>query len=740
MFKNIPELLWKCLAWLGVGILALTLWVLFVYFYLKPKLPPVEGLYEYRPRESMVVWSEDGKILGEFGIEKRRFVPLEQIPKSVVQAVLAIEDSRFYHHKGVDYIGLLRATWSNLYQVKGQGASTITMQLVRNVYLSTEKTLTRKMVELLMALKLEEELSKEKILEIYLNQIYLGQRAYGFASAAQVYFNKPLEKVSIAESAMLAGLPKAPSAYNPVVNPGRAKIRQEYIISRMEDLGYISAQQAIQAKQQAISHSQRPSHLKQNMADYVNELARQMVYSIYGEDIYTHGLKVYTSINYSWQEAAFQSLRTGLFDYEARRPYSGPEHYVDLPKNTEDLPRVLTKVGRQFPDKAEMITAVVSEVTRTKIKAYRPNQELIELVGDGLKQAKTVLAKPDSEGNNVLRPGAVIRVLHHANGNWYLTQLPKVNGAFIALDPQTGGIKSLVGGFDFQKSKFNHAIQAWRQPGSSIKPFIYSAAIEKGYYGGSLISDTPLRLDSKQTGGEPWSPQNYDRQFLGDIPLSVALAKSRNIPTVRLLQQVGLSEARNWLTKFGFELEKHPQNYTLALGTGSVTPLEMAVAYSVVANGGYLLTPYLITKIEDVDGNILFERIAEDLSPANRVISAENAFIMSELLHEVTRSGTAASAPALLARADLYGKTGTTNDSKDAWFAGFHPSLTGVSWVGFEIPQSLGERETGGGLSLPIWINFMKTALRGVPNAYYSPPQGMVQVGGHWAQSDRVSQ
>ena len=695
-----------------------------------PNLPDISDLADYRPKLPLRVYSAEGALLGEFGEERRNLTPIGDIPKVMKDAVLAIEDARFFQHGGVDYKGVLRAGLANLGRVKSQGASTITMQVARNVYLSSEKTFTRKIYEILLTFKLEHMLSKDQILEIYMNQIYLGNRAYGFAAASEAYFGKPLKSISIAEAAMLAGLPKAPSAYNPISNPKRARIRQQYIIERMEENGFITAQQAAEAKKEDLRIRTGPDTTRVH-AEYVAEMVRQLIFGQYGNEAYTRGLNVYTTLNAAEQEAAYAALRRGIMDYERRQHYRGPEKFVTLPVVAQEVEDAIDDALANHPDNGDVLSAVVLEATARKIVAARANGDTLEITGDGLKPAQSGLS--DKAPPNIkIRRGAIIRVVKTPKNTWEITQLPEVEGAFVALDPRNGSIRALVGGFDFDKNKFNHVTQAWRQPGSSFKPFIYSAALEKGFTPATVINDAPLFFDAGVTGGQPWEPKNYDGKYDGPMTMRTGLAKSKNMISIRILQAVGPKTAQEWVGRFGFDPEKHPPYLTMALGAGSVTPLQMASAYSVFANGGYRINPWLIAKVTDHKGRVISETPATATSENPRAIEARNAFIMSSLLQEVTRTGTAAKAQATLKRPDLYGKTGTTNDSVDAWFAGFQPSIAAITWIGYDTPRNLGSRETGGVLSLPVWISFMQQALKGVPVMEPTVPPGVVNVGGEW--------
>lgn len=695
-----------------------------------PNLPDVADLADYRPKLPLRVLTADGQLIGEFGEERRNLLTFKEIPEVMKQAVLAIEDARFFEHSGVDYKGMVRAALANLGQAKSQGASTITMQVARNVYLSAEKSYTRKIYEVLLTFKLEHMLTKEQILEIYMNQIFLGQRAYGFAAAAQTYFGKPLKEVTIAEAAMLAGLPKAPSAYNPISNPKRARIRQQYIIDRMLENGFISEEQALQAKNEELKL--RPAHSQSKVhAEYVAEMVRQAMVAQYGEGAYTRGLIVTTSLQSGEQEAAYRAVRQGVLDYERRQQYRGPEHFIELPKEKAARDEAIDEVLNEYTDNDDLLSAVVLEASPRKVVAVRQDGDPFEISGEGLRPAQSGLS--DKAGPKTrIRKGAVIRVLNSTPSGWRITQLPEVESAFVAMDPRNGRVRALVGGFDFQKSKFNHVTQAWRQPGSSFKPIIYSAALEKGVTPATVVNDAPLFFSAAETGGKPWEPKNYDGKFEGPMSIRRALAKSKNMVSIRVLQLVGTNSAQQWATRFGFEADKHPPYLTMALGAGTVTPMQMADAYSVFANGGYRIVPTLITKVVEQKGRVLFQAPSTPPDETQRAIDPRNAFVMSSLLQEITRSGTAARAQATLKRPDLYGKTGTTNDSMDAWFVGFQPTIVAAAWVGYDTPRNLGSRETGGGLSLPIWIDYMSEALKGVPVEEIQPPPGVIRVGSEW--------
>jgi penicillin-binding protein 1A len=694
-----------------------------------PNLPDVKGLTDYRPKMPLRVYSADNILIGEFGEEKRNFMRIAEIPQVMRDAVLAIEDARFYRHGGVDYLGVLRAGLANFGEARSQGASTITMQVARNFYLPTEKTMTRKIYEILLALKIESLLTKDQILELYMNQIYLGQRAYGFAAACETYFGKPLKDITIAEAAMLAGLPKAPSAYNPVRNPRRATIRQQYIIDRMAENGFISEEQRKQAKAEPLKYRNKPPIPVH--AEYAAEAARLLMHEQYGADAYTRGLNVYTSIDAREQEAAFKALRKGLLDFDRRQAWRGPDTYIELPSDPKLVDVRIAEALEDHPDSEDMRAAVVTQAEPKRIVAVLQSGEQLEVGAEGLRAVGNALTDKASPKHQIRR-GAIIRVSKDKQGKWSVLQMPEVQGAFVSLDPRTGLIRAMVGGFDFNRNKFNHVTQAWRQPGSSFKPFIYSAALERGFTPATMVQDAPLFFDAGTTGSQAWEPKNYDGKFDGPMSLRRGLAKSKNMVSIRVLRSVGAGYAQEWVTRFGFDAEKHPAYLTMALGAGSVTPLQMADAYAVFANGGYRVNPTLVTRVTDSRGALLAQHRPAVLDESMRAIDARNAFVMSSLLQEITRSGTAARAQAALKRPDLYGKTGTTNDSMDAWFAGYQPRNVAVVWIGYDQPRKLGDKETGGGLALPVWIDFMGTALKGIPVEEPAPPEGVVNIGGEW--------
>lgn len=714
-----------CLAVLGVASLAVA--AAFAW----PKLPSLEALTDYKPRIPLRVYTADGTLIGEFGEERRTYIPIKEVPEPLKHAILSAEDDRFFEHSGVDFSGLIRATLLNLMGgSKRQGGSTITMQVARNFYLSREKTISRKLYEILLALKIEHSLSKDQILEVYINQIYLGQRAYGFASAAQTYFARDLSQLGVADYAMLAGLPKAPSAYNPVANPQRAALRQQYVLRRMRELGYLAEdayQQATKAQLKLAIGKNALLVTSMPHAEYVAEMARQMAFDQFKEEAYTRGIRVVTTILKADQEAAYGALRRNILAYEQRHSYRGAEDYVDIsgePLQNEDI---LGELLDNYPDLDEMKPGIVLEASKKLLKVYIRGGNIIELSGEALRFPAAMLAD-SAPAQKRLRAGAIVRLIKSAKG-WQITQAPEVEGAFVSLDPRNGAVRALVGGFDFNRNKFNHVTQAWRQAGSSFKPFVFSAAIDKGFTPGSVFDDAPLSFSSEETGSKDWSPQNYDGKYEGPMSLRTALAKSKNMVSIRVLQAIGTRYAQDYIaSRFGFDGAKIPPYLTMALGAGSVTPWQMASAYSAFANGGYRIQPYLVSEMQDSDGKVLAKMTPVVVGEqAERVLDPRNAFLMDLMMKDVVRRGTAAKALSL-GRSDLAGKTGTTNEYVDAWFCGYQPTLVGISWIGFDQPKKLGSGETGGTLALPVWIDYMKVALKGVPEQFMSVPTGLLRV------------
>ncbi|KUZ96986.1 penicillin-binding protein [Burkholderia ubonensis] len=693
-----------------------------------PNMPSLDALTDYRPKVPLRIYTSDHVLIGEFGEERRDIVHFRDVPDSLKKAILAIEDARFYDHGGVDLTGIFRAGIVALTNGHAtQGASTITMQVARNFFLSSEKTYTRKIYEMLLAYKIERALTKDQILEVYMNQIYLGQRAYGFASAARVYFGKDLKDITLAEAAMLAGLPKAPSAYNPVVNPKRAKVRQEYILQRMLELNFITREQYGEAIAQPLVVKGAGREFSVH-AEYVAEMVRQMMYAQYREETYTRGFNVITTVDSADQQVAYGALRKGIMDYERRHGYRGPEGFIELPAGADDREQAIDDALLEHPDNGELIAAVVTDAGPRQITVAFIDGSSATLEGDNLRFAAGALSA-NAQPNRRIRPGAIVRVVKNDAGAWTITQLPQIEGAFISIVPQDGAIRSLVGGFDYNKNKFNHVTQAWRQPGSSFKPFIYSASLDKGLGPATIINDGPLYFSAAETGGQPWEPKNYGGGFDGPMSMRTALQRSRNLVSIRILNHIGTKYAQQYITRFGFDADRHPAYLPMALGAGLVTPLQMAGAYSVFANGGFRVNPYLIAEVTDPNGVVVARAqplVADQNAP--RAIDARNAYVMNSLLQSVAQRGTGAKSN-VLKRTDLAGKTGTTNDSHDAWFAGYQHTLAAIAWIGYDNPRSLGDRETGGGLSLPVWIDYMGAALKGVPEFKPTMPDGVETLG-----------
>ncbi|GJJ02184.1 penicillin-binding protein 1A [Duganella rhizosphaerae] len=701
----------------------------YMLLYVAPNLPSLEVITDYRPKIPLRIYTADNALIGEFGEEHRDFVPIKDIPEMMKKSVLAIEDKRFYEHNGIDWRRALGAARANLGGAMRQGGSTITMQVARNFFLTREKFYGRKLNEVMLAFKIEAALSKEQILELYMNQIYLGQRSFGFGAASQVYFGKSLKNLDIAEMAMLAGLPQNPARHNPAVNPKRAKQRQHVVLKSMRDLNYITEDQYQKALHETLHVSHRGQEFDTH-AEYVAELARQVVYAQFKEDSYTKGISVYTTILKADQNAAYESVRRNVLNYDQRHGYRGPEAFITLPAGEEERDDAIEEALQRRPGSDRLIPAVVLEAGAKSVKVQNPFGEEIVISGDGLRLAANALTDKAKDAVR-LRPGAVIRIMQEKHG-WSITQVPQVAAAFVSIDSVSGAYHAMVGGFDYNLQKFNHVTQAWRQPGSSIKPFVYSAALEKGFSPATLINDVPLDLTGAETGNEAWSPKNDDGKFDGPITMRTALAESKNVASVRILRSITVPYAHNYLGKFGFDLAKHPKNLTMALGTGSVTPAQLVGAYSVFANGGYTVEPYLIAKIVDGSGKIISEAKPRTTLPDDaRVIDPRNAFVTDGMLRQVTRTGTGA-AVARLGRPDLAGKTGTSSDAVDGWFAGYGGGIVAVSWMGYDDSKSLGGKEFGSSVALPIWIDYMKVALQNRPAQERQVPAGLTQVDGEW--------
>ncbi len=785
-----------------LGGLAVALGAGGLYLYLTPKLPSAETLRDVRLQVPLRVLTRDGKVIAEFGEQLRTPLERHQIPESLVQAFIAGEDDRFYEHPGVDWEGLVRATLHLLLTgEKGPGGSTITMQVARNFFLGREKTYTRKLNEILLALKIEREFTKDEILELYVNKIFLGHRAYGVGAAAQIYYGRPISELTLAQLAMIAGLPKAPSRFNPVTNPDRGTVRRNYVLRRMHELGYVEDAEYEEARDAPVTAKLR-GLIVEVEAPYVAEMARARMEAAYGEDAYTSGYEVYTTIDGRLQHAANAALRQGLMEYDTRHGYRGPERRVapgeDTPAPEEALAGVPT-VGGVLP---ALVTAVDEDMAAVYARGIGP----LEIPFEGMEWARTYIGanrrgkKPESAAA-VVRAGDVIRVRLTEDG-WIFSQIPEVEGALVSLDPDDGAIVALTGGFDFYRSKFNRVTQAMRQPGSSFKPFIYSAALDHGYTPASIINDAPVVFEDPSLKSA-WRPENYSGKFFGPTRLRVALYKSRNLVSIRLLHDVGIDFALDHIAKFGIDVQRLPRGLSLALGSGEVTPLEVAAGYSVFANGGYAVEPYFIERVLDSNGQVLFATnplvVCRDcdegtagvpvpeIAPASstaptpapatagnvepsggsaatggsgkpegtaaagsaaalprtprrapRALDARNAWLMYSLMRDVIRSGTGRKAR-VLGRDDLAGKTGTTNDQHDAWFSGFNPDVVATAWIGFDDHRPLGRRETGAKAALPIWIAYMKEALKGTRARYVEPPEGIVTVRIDPASGQRAS-
>ncbi|MBC7756835.1 MAG: penicillin-binding protein 1A [Bdellovibrio sp.] len=694
-----------------------------------PTLPSLEALTNYQPKLPLRVYSAEGYLIGEFGEERRAFVKIDDVPKDLKNAVLAIEDRRFYQHHGIDATGVLRAIKNNLLGLGHEGASTITMQVAKNFFSTpgAKRGLVTKVKEALLAMKIEKALNKDQILELYLNQIYLGQRSYGFAAASQVYYSKPINKLTLAECALLAGLPKAPSGYNPYINPKRAIERQHDVLRDMHRYGMINDAQYNQAMQQKLVFKMSKQS-RDFAADYVAEIVRQTLFDQYQESIYSSGMKVYTTIKKANQEAANIAVLQGILEYQRRQGYQKPEKNIDLSQLSADNRKEgLQTALAEFEAYNGFEPAIVTAVSAKSVTVISKKNESIDISGVGLSLLQKNLNEKNPD-NHKIKVGSVVRIIKSQNA-WVIVQLPQVESALVALDPHDGAVTALVGGFDFSRSKFNHVTQAWRQPGSSFKPFVYSAALEKGFTPASIVDDAPLSMTGNEVGsGEDWEPKNFDEHYSGPIRLRTALTKSKNMVSIRVLKKITPRYAQDYVTKFGFLRKDIPAVMSMALGAGSTTPWAMANGYAVFANGGYRITPHLIAKITDNRGNILLEtHYPQAGKDAPRVIDARNAFLMTSIMQDVVTKGTAIKAKSL-GRQDLAGKTGTTNDQHDAWFAGFNPKQVAITWIGYDQPRSLGKDETGGKAALPIWIRYMSTALRGVPDVAYSVPDGVIKV------------
>ncbi len=778
-----------------------------IYWFVVPKLPSIESLREVQLQVPLKIYTKDEKLLSEYGEKRRAPLDINQTPKTLINAVLAAEDDRFYEHYGVDPKGLLRAV-AYLIRTgeKGPGGSTITMQVARNFFLSRERTYLRKLNEILLSFKIERELTKNEILELYLNKIYLGNRSYGFAAAAQVYYGKTLDEMTAAQIAMIAGLPKAPSAYNPIINPERALQRRNYVLSRMHELGSL-ADEEYQTALNTPDDSELHGLRVEVDAPYVAEMVRAELYDRLGEDAYTQGYKVYTTVDSRLQNAANNALRKSLLEYEERHGFRGPEANVDLSQISENDESAYRAVLSDYRSVNKLWPALVVNVEDKAVKVYQSRHGYIKIEWDGLKWARPWNGDGKDPGDepskatDFLKAGDIIRIVKtkESKGDepdiWKLAQAPRVEGALVSLSAHDGSILALVGGFDFEKSKFNRVIQAERQPGSNIKPFNYSAALEKGYTAASLINDAPIVFDDPGLEST-WRPENYSGKVYGPTRLRNALINSRNLVSIRLLRAIGIPYAIEYLQKFGFRRESLPRDLSLSLGSAAITPLELVTGYAVFANGGYKVEPYFIDRVETADGVVIMranplvvcdrcEPDADEGAPpaeqvlltqtnlsgenlpgdniipentallvpvnedpndpalnvngesqaistirqrtAKRIVPAQNIYIMNSILRDVIKLGTAKGA-LVLNRGDIAGKTGTTNDQQDAWFSGFNPDVVATAWVGFDEPQTLGNNEFGGRAALPMWIDYMEEALKGLPEPAIETPPGLVTV------------
>ena len=709
-----------------VAVLALLGYFLFAVY---PNVPKIDAVTDYKPKIPLRIYTADNVLIGEFGEEHRDFVPIAQIPPMMIKAVLAIEDTRFYEHGGIDWVRALGAARANLAGGFRQGGSTITMQVARNFFLSRDKQISRKADEVALSYKIEQALTKDQILELYFNQIFMGQRSYGFASAARAYFGRDLAKLTLGEMAMLAGIPQYPARHNPAVNPRRAKQRQEVVLRRMRDVGYITPAQYANAVAEPMNIASARQQFDTH-AEYVAELVRQEVVAEFKEEAYTRGLSVITTIRKAEQDAAYESVRRNVLAYDQRHGYRGPEAFIDLPADPAEREEAINEALRARPASDGLVPVVVTEVGVKLVKVENLNGDSIAISGAGLRFAAPALAAK-ARASLKLRAGAIVRIAQTGK-DWAIVQVPLVAASFVAIDAKTGEYHALVGGFDFNLQKYNHVTQAWRQPGSAMKPFIYSAAIERGFSPGTQILDEALDMPGENAGAT-WSPRNDDGQYAGQVSMRQALAHSKNVPTWRLLRAIGVAYAHTFIPKFGFTPEKHPRNLTLALGTGAVTPLQLAGAYAVFANGGYQVKPYLIAMVKDAAGNVLAQpKPYAGPDAAMRVLDARNAFIMDSMLRDVTRYGTAAAGGQKLNRTDLAGKTGTTTDAVDGWFAGYGANIVGVAWMGYDEPRSLGGREFGATLALPIWIDYMRVALAGAAVQERATPEGIMRDSDDW--------
>ena len=717
------------LALFGVGLIAIAILVTY------PKLPSLDSLQHYQPKMPLTVYSSDGQVIGLYGEERRNFTKIKDFPKVLKDAVIAAEDKRFYEHWGVDVLGVARALIGNVVSGGVQsGASTITQQVAKNFYLSNERTFSRKFNEALLAYKIEQSMSKDQILELYFNQIYLGQRAYGFAAAAQIYYNKNVKDLTLGEASMLAGLPKAPSAYNPIVNPERAKLRQEYILNNMVEEKMITPQERDEALKEELHYERFVQKIDQN-ALYVAEMVRQEVYEKYGEEAYTQGSKVYTTVNIENQRVATEALRKVLRNFDRGSSYRGAENYLDLSKS-DNVEETVGQYLSSVYTVDKMVPAVVLEASGKGIEIQLPSGRKVTLNHGSLGFAARAVNNKKM-GDDRIRRGSVIRVKSTGKG-WTVVQEPSLQGALVSLDAKTGAVRALVGGYDFYSKTFNRATQAMRQPGSSFKPFVYSAALAKGMTASTQINDAPLSLPGKGPNGSVWNPKNSDGRYSGYITLRQALTASKNMVSIRILMSIGVGYAQQYIQRFGFRPSEIPASLSMALGTGETTPLRMAEAYTVFANGGYKVSAHVIDKIYDSQGRLRAQMqplVAGENAP--QVIDPRNAYIMYRIMQDVVRYGTARGALSI-GRSDIAGKTGTTNDNKDAWFVGFNPSVVTAVYVGFDKPRSMGRAGYGGTIALPVWVDYMRFALKGTESKGMKVPEGIVAKGGEYYMKERL--
>lgn len=718
------------LALFGVGLIAIAILVTY------PKLPSLDSLQHYKPKMPLTIYSSDGQVIGVYGEQRREFTKIGDFPKILKDAVIAAEDKRFYDHWGVDVWGVARAAIGNVMAGGVQsGASTITQQVAKNFYLSSERSFTRKFNEALLAYKIEQSLSKDKILELYFNQIYLGQRAYGFASAAQIYFNKNVNDLTLAEAAMLAGLPKAPSAYNPIVNPERAKLRQAYILNNMLEEGMITLQQRDQALKEELHYERFVQNIDQS-ALYVAEMVRQELFEKYGEDAYTQGFKVYTTVDTAHQRVATEALRKVLRNFDRGSSYRGAENYIDLSKS-DNVEETVSQYLSTLYTVDKMIPAVVLEASRKGVQIQLPSGRKVTLNSHALGFAARAVNN-EKMGEDRIRRGSVIRV-KGSGDTFTVVQEPLLQGALVSLDAKTGAVRALVGGYDYHSKTFNRATQAMRQPGSTFKPFVYSAALAKGMTASTMINDAPISLPGKGANGKAWNPKNSDGRYSGYITLRQALTASKNMVSIRILMSIGIGYAQQYIQRFGFKPSEIPASLSMALGTGETTPLRIAEGYSVFANGGYKVSAYVIDKIYDSQGRLKAQMqplVAGENAP--QAIDPRNAYIMYKIMQDVVRVGTARGAAAL-GRSDIAGKTGTTNDNKDAWFVGFNPSIVTAVYIGFDKPRSMGRAGYGGTIAVPVWLEYMRFALKGTSVKPMKAPEGVVANGGEVYMRERMT-